>query len=384
MKNFTDSTTMGNFSGDNITCWPGLSHDPPVCGSRDQMIEYILEKMKPTVEESVLIFLYVVVFFVGLFGNFLVCFVVYRSKSMQNATNYFIVNLAVTDMLVILICLPPTVVQQTSSHWYFGEVMCHIVVFMQTASIVSSVLTLCAIGVERYYGICLPFESWLSSRRVITIIVMIWTTAAAVSAPHLIYMTLKSTYKDIPEYLQYCAMNMSTQSRKVFQSVLVICVYLIPLLIIGVMYLRISIRLWSASIPGETLKSAGRPSNAMINQKLSRRKISRMLIAVVIIFAVCYLPIHVMYICFIFDVFVGLKDQSFIPRLMMISHWLCYFNSAINPIIYNFMSMKFQSEFKRIFYRMTYRRYPESHGRTESLQLKSNDDYYSTTVENRL
>ncbi|XP_059145001.1 orexin/Hypocretin receptor type 1-like [Physella acuta] len=30
----------------------------------------------------------------------------------------------------------------------------------------------------------------------------------------------------------------------------------------------------------------------------------------------------------------------------MFSHWLCYFNSAVNPTIYNFMSCNFRREFR--------------------------------------
>ncbi|CAG5135346.1 unnamed protein product [Candidula unifasciata] len=33
----------------------------------------------------------------------------------------------------------------------------------------------------------------------------------------------------------------------------------------------------------------------------------------------------------------------------MFAHWLCYFNSAINPLIYNFMSVKFKKEFRNVF-----------------------------------
>lgn len=51
---------------------------------------------------------YLAVFLIGLVGNFLVIAVVIRSPRMRNVTNYFIVNLAVADMLVITLCLPAT------------------------------------------------------------------------------------------------------------------------------------------------------------------------------------------------------------------------------------------------------------------------------------
>lgn len=51
---------------------------------------------------------YLIVFVVGLVGNIFVIMVVYRSPRMRNVTNFFIVNLAVADILVIVFCLPAT------------------------------------------------------------------------------------------------------------------------------------------------------------------------------------------------------------------------------------------------------------------------------------
>ena len=51
---------------------------------------------------------YLIVFAVGLVGNCFVIAVVYRSPRMRTVTNYFIVNLAVADILVIVFCLPAT------------------------------------------------------------------------------------------------------------------------------------------------------------------------------------------------------------------------------------------------------------------------------------
>lgn len=79
----------------------------------------------------VLICLHFVVFVVGLVGNTLVCVAVYRNHAMRTVTNYFIVNLAVADFLVILFCLPPSVVWDVTSTWFFGIAMCKIVLYLQ-------------------------------------------------------------------------------------------------------------------------------------------------------------------------------------------------------------------------------------------------------------
>ena len=51
---------------------------------------------------------YITVMIVAIVGNALVVGVVYRNQSMHTVTNYFIVNLAIADIMVAVICLPMT------------------------------------------------------------------------------------------------------------------------------------------------------------------------------------------------------------------------------------------------------------------------------------
>ncbi|CAH0551962.1 unnamed protein product [Brassicogethes aeneus] len=99
--------------------------------NEEDYLEYIFPKpwMWP------LIFFHCVGFLIGIVGNCLVCVAVYRNHSMRTVTNYFIVNLAVADFLVILFCLPPSVVWDVTSTWWFGTAMCKIVLYLQVSDI---------------------------------------------------------------------------------------------------------------------------------------------------------------------------------------------------------------------------------------------------------
>lgn len=77
--------------------------------------------------------MHAVVFFVGLIGNALVCLAVYRNHSMRTVTNYFIVNLALADFLVILFCLAPTVIWDVTETWFMGEKLCKIILYIQVS-----------------------------------------------------------------------------------------------------------------------------------------------------------------------------------------------------------------------------------------------------------
>lgn len=81
----------------------------------------------------ILCILHLSVFITGLVGNSLVCLSVYRNKSLQTVTNYYIVNLAVADFLVILICLPPTVYWDLTLVWNFGLYACKLVLYLQVS-----------------------------------------------------------------------------------------------------------------------------------------------------------------------------------------------------------------------------------------------------------
>lgn len=101
------------------------------CVSDEDYLVMIEKYVFPNPFEWVLIVLYFYVFAVGLVGNFLVCFAVLRNRHMRTVTNYFIVNLATADFMVILICLPPTVLEDVTETWYMGKIMCKIVKYLQ-------------------------------------------------------------------------------------------------------------------------------------------------------------------------------------------------------------------------------------------------------------
>ena len=86
----------------------------------------------PNTFEWFLLVISLIIFVTGLVGNLLVIAVVAKNTRMRNLTYFmFFLNLALVDFLVILICLPPSVITDIAGNWWFGETMCRIIPYVQ-------------------------------------------------------------------------------------------------------------------------------------------------------------------------------------------------------------------------------------------------------------
>lgn len=310
--------------------------------------EYIF----PNFVEWIYIGLYIILFCCGIVGNTLVCYVIYTCHHMQTFVNIFIFNLAVADFLVILVCLPPTMMADVTETWYLGETMCKIVPFLQTTSVTVSVLTLSAISVERYFAICKPWTRRLSKRFILRVIVCIWLIGVSVSIPDLIFYSVTPTFHEsITFYLRYCSRQWKSNDNLIYNLVILIVLYSIPICLMAYTYAIISKQLWRKDLPG-IVEAEHRPMNKITSsgpesQLRSRQRAAKMLIAIVVVFAVCYLPVYVLNLTRITASFQEIP-ANWISIIVLTSHILCYANSVVNPFIYNFMSAKFRKEFQAV------------------------------------
>ena len=101
---------------------------------------------------------YVIIFIVGVIGNTLVCLVVCRQRKMKNVTNYFIFNLAVSDLSVLLICIPFDFGEIVTETFPYGAFMCRLIYPLQTLATTASVGTLVAISLNRWVLFAVSFS----------------------------------------------------------------------------------------------------------------------------------------------------------------------------------------------------------------------------------
>ncbi|XP_050305848.1 orexin receptor type 2-like [Anthonomus grandis grandis] len=352
----------------------------------DEQLMLIEQYIVPQTWGWVSVFFHVIVFIVGLFGNILVCVAVYRNHSMRTVTNYFIVNLAVADALVILFCLPFSVVWDVTSTWWFGTAMCKFVLNIQNVSVTVSILTLTFISIDRWYAICHPIAFRSTTGKAKTAICIIWIVSFICEIPETIYLVAEP-YPDFDVYFTQCKPTWGDRSDTYFMVCKMVIFYFLPLILMCIAYYKIIKILWRSDRGGssnqdESCGTGNNPFSMNMNattegQLRSRRKAAKMLVAVVVMFAFCFLPVHLLSIL---RLTVGLSNSVANRSISMMSHWLCYANSAVNPIIYNFMSGKFRQEFKSAFFQCRQVNSTERGGFTRT----STYIYRYTTTNNRL
>uniref|UniRef100_G3UPU3 Pyroglutamylated RFamide peptide receptor n=1 Tax=Meleagris gallopavo TaxID=9103 RepID=G3UPU3_MELGA len=125
------------------------------------------------------------IFALALFGNCLVLYVVTRSRAMRTVTNIFICSLALSDLLIAFFCVPFTMLQNVSSEWLGGAFACKMVPFVQSTAIVTEILTMTCIAVERHQGIVHPLKmKWqYTNKRAFTMLGIVWLLAVIVGSP---------------------------------------------------------------------------------------------------------------------------------------------------------------------------------------------------------
>lgn len=342
------------------------SLEPP--DYEDEFLRYLWrDYLYPKQYEWVLIAAYVAVFFVALVGNTLVCLAVWRNHHMRTVTNYFIVNLSLADVLVTAICLPASLLVDITESWLFGHALCKVIPYLQAVSVSVAVLTLSFIALDRWYAICHPLLFKSTARRARGSILGIWAVSLAVMVPQAAVMECSSV---LPELANRTRLFSVCDERwaddlypKIYHSCFFVVTYLAPLGLMAMAYFQIFRKLWGRQIPGTTsalVRNWKRPSVqledqgqglgaepqpraraflAEVKQMRARRKTAKMLMVVLLVFALCYLPISVLNVLKrVFGMFRQASDREAVYACFTFSHWLVYANSAANPIIYNFLS----------------------------------------------
>ncbi|CAH3029399.1 unnamed protein product [Porites evermanni] len=116
-------------------------------------------------------------------ANSFICRCILVHRSLRTITNSFIFNLAATDFLLSVLCMPFALVSAITGRWVFGEVMCKLTGFLISVLCIASILTLVLVAIDRYLAICRPLKYCIlvTHRKSVMMLVYVWLHAAVCS-----------------------------------------------------------------------------------------------------------------------------------------------------------------------------------------------------------
>ncbi|KAG7314276.1 hypothetical protein KOW79_022772 [Hemibagrus wyckioides] len=274
---------------------------------------------------------------VALFGNLVVVWIIVAHRRMRTVTNYFLLNSAFCDAAMAAFNTLINFIYAAHGDWYFGEAYCKFHNFFPVAAVFASIYSMTAIAMDRYMAIIHPLKPRLSATATKVVIVCIWVLAVVLAFPLCFYSTIRSLPR---RTICYVAWPRPAEDSLMYHVIVSVLVYMLPLVVMGIAYTIIGVTLWGSEIPGDS-------SDNYHGQLRAKRKVVKMMIVVVVTFALCWLPYHVYFI--VTGLNKQLNKKKSIQQVYLSVLWLAMSSTMYNPIIYCCLNNRFRAGFKRAF-----------------------------------
>ncbi|XP_075210864.1 tachykinin-like peptides receptor 86C [Lycorma delicatula] len=275
-------------------------------------------------------------------GNATVIWIVLAHRRMRTVTNYFLVNLSLSDLLMSLLNCIFNFIFMVNSHWPFGTAYCTINNFVANVTVAASVFTLVAITLDRFMAIMRPLHHRTSRRRARALIGIVWISSCLLALPCLLY-SVTMTRKYINDQSRTaCYMEWpdghypDSVAEYVYNLVFLGLTYVVPVIAMGVCYGLMGMELWGGSI--------GEQTQHQLDSIRSKRKVVRMFIIVVTIFSLCWLPYHG-YFIYAYH-YKKVTESMYVQTVYLAFYWLAMSHAMVNPLIYFWMNNRFRMYFK--------------------------------------
>ena len=348
--NGSNSTLNNNSS--NSLFWQDVLLSFP----EDHYGNFLYEILAPT--------LFALVTLLGMIGNLLVVYVICSRKKLRTLTNLLLLNLAIADLLFVLICPPFTAYQFATYHWPFqgilGNILCKLMHYLLNVTAYVTIYTLVATAVIRYMTIVHTRRtmSYRTNKFVLFIIIGIWVVMLLGNSPILASYAVQINPYGLPDCENY-----GKHYGKILYATFFVFAFVLPLIVIFALYLAIYIHINYSS---EVYKSG-------TNRSQRRRSYaSRLLVAVVITFVVCWFPVHVHLLMAYYST---LPESDVYRTAAILFNFLSYFNSAVNPVIYNFTSHDFRTSFRDALCCKLYEREDTNNGSMRLVTFHANSQH---------
>ena len=298
----------------------------------------------PTAEAIGKTLAYCLLFVVSLAGNTFIGVIVYKTKTMRKPINFFIVNMAMSDLLFPIFFFPPILAEMYVDSWLIsgplGHALCKLVFFVTHVSVAVSIQSLVLIAVDRFGAVVFPLRSPLISSKLCPIFILVtWINAMAIQSPYLFAMKVVEYPEELMCERKWSEAFGESSSLEKYSVATFIVLFYAPLALITVLYIIIHSKLKSQKIPGEPSVKAGQ-------QRMKReRNVLKMSIAIVLVFAVCWLP-HTIY--WVLVLFFGPYTSCGFKYFAYFAFFLAHSYCAINPCICFIFSGNYRQGLKNL------------------------------------
>ena len=301
----------------------------------------------PTAEKIGKTFAYCLIFIVALAGNIVIGIIVYKTKTMRKPINFFIVNMAMSDLLLSIVVIPSVIQKLYTDSWLaggpLGQVSCKLVPFLHYVSCVVSVQSLVLIAVDRFGAVVFPLRSPLISSKLCPFFILAtWIVGIAVNSPELFVNKLVKYPEGLSCQIHWNEGFAESSSPESYYLSYEVVFTFIPLVLIAILYIIIYLKLKSQKIPGE------QSANALQQRQQRERNVLKMAIAIVLGFAVCWLPLAILWCIIVFAHTIQWPNCG-IHYVVYVVDFMSLANSAINPCICLILSRNYRNELRALF-----------------------------------
>lgn len=299
----------------------------------------------------------IIVLIVSVFGNGLVCFLVFTVKQLQMPTNYFILSLALADFLFAVVCLPFRILNVLQRYlWTLGLGACKFWVWLDLVFCSASIANLAAISVDRYLKIASPltYDIRMTSKRVALILIALWGYSTSLASLSFV----SGDSEGIIVRNQVCYID-----NKIFLTVISVIGFFAPFAIMLLMYcfvfkvavgqakelFRLQESLYSGSQPSARRKSSRISAGTVFFEV----KATKTLIILLSVFCICWSPFFVLTLLSLHSPGAFRDLPGWLTKLLKIVfvYLLPNCNAAFNPIIYTTYNLQFRKAIQRLLKR---------------------------------
>ena len=262
------------------------------------------------------------VMILSLAGNLLVCFAVYKNPRLRCPSNYYIISLALSDILQALCTMPLSMVYLAAGRWPFGTLLCYFSAIVKYSLSKISIYTMVLMAVNRYFKIVKPAKYPTTFKKRFIVI-----TASLVWGIFIIYAIIAAFVigSNVKEHQDFA-----------------LCLIQYPLSAIPILTLLMYLPYFPIIFCYWKIYRAVKEHNANVSWQSSNVedvKVTKTLFATVVGFVSLWMPANCIYLYYV---------VSRVPReLALFGTMLVFCTSCVNPFIYGFMNRAFQTEFKK-------------------------------------